>query len=162
MAVISPIFSNWAVKISHKIFGKPTNSILDPVKSEPEQTPPVPPAQQTPAATTPGGNLVDILNNKYKNQTNPIQPQNTQSPAQKPSPAGNLVNQVPKPAASQSIVPSTVNGEQPIKRTYIPNPVLQEETVIDPALQAKYNEINAAILQAEQAEMQAANFLRNL
>ena len=162
MAVISPIFSNWAVKISHKIFGKPTNSILDPVKSEPEQTPPVPPAQQTPAVTTPGGNLVDILNNKYKNQTNPIQPQNTQSPAQKPSPAGNLVNQVPKPAASQSIVPSTVNGEQPIKRTYIPNPVLQEETVIDPALQAKYNEINAAILQAEQAEMQAANFLRNL
>ena len=175
MAVISPIFSNWAVKISHKIFGKPTNSILDAPK--PEETPN---AQQqpnnnpvTPAIPGQSGNLIDIMNNKYKTPSN-----STIQTAGQTTQPGNLVDmmnnkhtnpantqhpasQTLQPAASQSITSSATNTP-PIKRTYIPNPVLGDETIVDSAIQAKYNEVNAAILKAEQAEMQAANFLRTL
>ena len=165
MAVISPVFSNWAVKISHKIFGKPTNSILDGMKSDeqanippetsslPGQAPVVP--QQTSAQVKPG-NLVDIMNNRYRNpalQTaaNPraVPPTGTSQQA----PAGNLVSQVP--IGSQSMTPQ---ASAPV-RTYMPNPVLGDETFVDPGLQQKYSVINAAILQAEQAEREAQKFL---
>ena len=165
MAVISPVFSNWAVKISHKIFGKPTNSILDGMKSDeqanippetsslPGQAPVVP--QQASAQVKPG-NLVDIMNNRYRNpalQTaaNPqaVPPTGTSQQV----PAGNLVSQVP--IASQSMTPQ---ASAPV-RTYMPNPVLGDETFADPGLQQKYSVINAAILQAEQAEREAQKFL---
>ena len=159
MAVISPVFSNWAVKISHKIFGKPTNSILDGMKSDeqanippetsslPGQAPVVP--QQTSAQVKPG-NLVDMMNNRYRNPASQtVQPTGTSQQA----PAGNLVSQVP--IASQSMTPQAF---APV-RTYMPNPVLGDETFVDPGLQQKYNVINAAILQAEQAEREAQKFL---
>ena len=181
MAVISPIFSNWAVKLSHKVFGKPTNSILDGPKPEEEpkieQVPVAPPA-----AGGQSGNLVDMMNNQYKNPSNaapqPVTPQNPAA-SQAPAKPGNLVDmmnnryknpsntamnpqpaaQILQPAASQSITPAAAPQ---ITRTYIPNPILGDEAVVDPALQAKYNEVNAAILKAEQAEMQVSNFLNTL
>lgn len=159
MAVISPVFSNWAVKISHKIFGKPTNSILDGMKSDeqanippetsslPGQAPVVP--QQTSAQVKPG-NLVDMMNNRYRNPASQtVQSTGTSQQA----PAGNLVSQVP--IASQSMTPQ---ASAPV-RTYMPNPVLGDETFADPGLQQKYSVINAAILQAEQAEREAQKFL---
>ena len=159
MAVISPVFSNWAVKISHKIFGKPTNSILDGMKSDeqanippetsslPGQAPVVP--QQTSAQVKPG-NLVDMMNNRYRNPASQtVQSTGTSQQA----PAGNLVSQVP--IGSQSMTPQ---ASAPV-RTYMPNPVLGDETFVDPGLQQKYSVINAAILQAEQAEREAQKFL---
>ena len=159
MAVISPVFSNWAVKISHKIFGKPTNSILDGMKSDeqanippetsslPGQAPVVP--RQTSAQVKPG-NLVDMMNNRYRNPAS----QTVQSTGTSQQvPAGNLVSQVP--IGSQSMTPQ---ASAPV-RTYMPNPVLGDETFVDPGLQQKYNVINAAILQAEQAEREAQKFL---
>ena len=159
MAVISPVFSNWAVKISHKIFGKPTNSILDGMKSDeqanippetsslPGQAPVVP--QQVSAQVKPG-NLVDMMNNRYRNPASQtVQSTGTSQQA----PAGNLVSQVP--IASQSMTPQ---ASAPV-RTYMPNPVLGDETFVDPGLQQKYSVINAAILQAEQAEREAQKFL---
>ena len=159
MAVISPVFSNWAVKISHKIFGKPTNSILDGMKSDeqanippetsslPGQAPVVP--QQASAQVKPG-NLVDMMNNRYRNPASQtVQSTGTSQQAT----AGNLVSQVP--IASQSMTPQ---ASAPV-RTYMPNPVLGDETFVDPGLQQKYNVINAAILQAEQAEREAQKFL---
>ena len=91
-----------------------------------------------------------MMNNRYRNPASQtVQSTGTSQQA----PAGNLVSQVP--IASQSMTPQ---ASAPV-RTYIPNPVLGDETFVDPGLQQKYNVINAAILQAEQAEREAQKFL---
>lgn len=172
MAVISPIFSNWAVKLSHKIFGKPSKSILENSdnKAQPVDT-------QNTEAPKPG-NLLDQLNNKYKTNTQPTTTQ-TPSPVTSVTPKnGNLLDMLNKthtasqvsgsqPLSSQTIASQSINTTPAIsqgdtKRTYIPSPILGEEPAFVQSSQSRYGEIEAALLKADKAEMAAQAFLNNI
>lgn len=99
MMMVSPFLAKWTTKAVHKIFGKPTNSVLDEDK-EPEEKE----AQKMPAAD---------------NKINPpspsaAKPTNTGAPAQKP--------RNPQELSDTNLIKMALNGEQPVVRTYIPSP----------------------------------------
>lgn len=99
MMMVSPFLAKWTTKAVHKIFGKPTNSVLDEDK-EPEEKE----AQKMAAAD---------------NKINPpspsaAKPTNTGAPAQKP--------RNPQELSDTNLIKMALNGEQPVVRTYIPSP----------------------------------------
>ena len=99
MMVVSPFLAKWTTKAVHKIFGKPTNSVLDEDK-EPEEKE----AQKMAQAD---------------NKINPpsqsaAKPTNTGAPVQKP--------RNPQELSDTNLIKMALNGEKPIVRTYIPSP----------------------------------------
>lgn len=99
MVVVSPFLAKWTTKAVHKIFGKPTNSVLDEDK-EPEEKE----AQKMAQAD---------------NKINPpspsaAKPTNTGAPVQKP--------RNPQELSDTNLIKMALNGEKPIVRTYIPSP----------------------------------------
>ncbi len=94
MMVVSPFLAKWTTKAVHKIFGKPTNSVLDEEKE----------AQKMAQAD---------------NKINPpspsaAKPTNTGAPVQKP--------RNPQELSDTNLIKMALNGEKPIVRTYIPSP----------------------------------------
>ena len=94
MMVVSPFLAKWTTKAVHKIFGKPTNSVLDEDKE----------AQKMAQAD---------------NKINPpspsaAKPTNTGAPVQKP--------RNPQELSDTNLIKMALNGEKPIVRTYIPSP----------------------------------------
>lgn len=99
MMVVSPFLAKWTTKAVHKIFGKPTNSVLDEDK-EPEEKE----AQKMAQAD---------------NKINPpspsaAKPTNTGAPVQKP--------RNPQELSDTNLIKMALNGEKPVVRTYIPSP----------------------------------------
>lgn len=99
MMVVSPFLAKWTTKAVHKIFGKPTNSVLDEDK-EPEEKE----AQKMAQAD---------------NKINPpspsaAKPTNTGAPVQKP--------RNPQELSDTNLIKMALNGEKPVLRTYIPSP----------------------------------------
>lgn len=99
MMVVSPFLAKWTTKAVHKIFGKPTNSVLDEDK-EPEEKE----AQKMAQAD---------------NKINPPSPS-----AAKPTNTGALVQKPrnPQELSDTNLIKMALNGEKPIVRTYIPSP----------------------------------------
>ncbi len=153
--VVMSLFTDTAVKISHKIFGKPQKSILD--KEEEQKTDEQQNAQQ----------LEDL---KKEIEAEMAARQNVQTTQQAQNinyKKGDLLTkmQQPKPAqaiASQSLaaqsVAKTNNTELPeLKRTYIPSPILGPEAEVSPA-ESRTARIDAVLRQADLAEAQAQRF----
>ena len=153
--VVMSLFTDTAVKISHKIFGKPQKSILD--KEEEQKTDEQQNAQQ----------LEDL---KKEIEAEMAARQNVQTTQQAQNinyKKGDLLTkmQQPKPAqaiASQSLaaqsVAKTNNTELPeLKRTYIPSPILGPEAEESPA-ESRTARIDAVLRQADLAEAQAQRF----
>lgn len=154
--VIMSLFTDTAVKISHKIFGKPKKSILD--KSEEPKDAEQDKAQQIEQLQK---EIAAEMEAKQKTQT--VQPaQNTNYKK------GDLLNKNYKPQtaqaiASQSLAAQSVskdnnNTELPeIKRTYIPSPVLGSEADVNPS-ESRTARIDQILRQADMAEAQAQKF----
>lgn len=98
MMVVSPFLAKWTTKAVHKIFGKPTNSVLDEDK-EPEEKE----AQKMAAE-----------NKINPPSPNAAKPTNTGTPVQKP--------RNPQELSDTNLIKMTLNGEKPVVRTYIPSP----------------------------------------
>lgn len=162
MGVVIPFFSGIAKKMSYAIFGKPVKTIerekqkekeeeLKAQQAELEQQQKMQETQQSQTTTTQQvpqttqaskpGNLVEQLNNKYKN------PQPTPMAAQTISQAA--------PAAAPIKTPEAAAG---IKRTYVPNPILGQENIINSAA-TRSAQIEAVMRQADIAEAQAQKYL---
>lgn len=155
---VMSLFTDTAVKISHKIFGRPQKSILD---KEPEaETKQNEQAQEL-------EKLQNEINAELKAQQKAQAAQNSQNINYKKGDLITKLQQKPaqQPIASQSLAAQSVsaqndnNTELPeIKRTYIPNPILGPESEISPAA-SRTARIDAVLRQADYAEAQAQKFL---
>lgn len=154
MLVISPFLAKLTTKTAHKIFGKPTNSVLDEDK-EPEE---VKTAQQT----QPQNNNIPEVNkpqqpprnpNQYadsnliKQRTNAINGQQQVNNANPQQATPNATN----PNVAQ---PTKENEEKEPVRTYIPSPVGMVPQTPD------MSGINQAMSQADAAEKYANSVLK--
>lgn len=153
--VVMSLFTDTAVKISHKIFGRPQKSILD--KEEEPKTDEQANAQQ----------LEEL---KKEIEAEMAAKQTAQAPQQAQNinyKKGDLLTNMQKPKAQQPIasqslaaqsVAKTENTELPeLKRTYIPSPILGPEAEISPA-ESRTARIDAVLRQADLAEAQAQRF----
>lgn len=155
MLVISPFLAKLTTKTAHKIFGKPTNSVLDEDK-EPEE---VKTAQQQ---TQPQNNNIPEVNkpqqpprnpNQYadsnliKQRTNAINGQQQVNNVNPQQATPNATN----PNAAQ---PTKGNEEKEPVRTYIPSPVGMVPQTPD------MSGINQAMSQADAAEKYANSVLK--
>ncbi len=153
MALLSPLFAKWTTKATHKIFGRPTESVLDENKEEKEEA--ITPPQQATPARNPNEYVSDT--NLIKNTINKINAeklnpqtannetqntQNTQTPQRTyiPSPESTIKPTEVKKAADDNKEPEPV-------RTYIPNP-----QGMVPNQTPDMSEYNAAMLAGDQAE----------
>lgn len=161
MLMISPFIAKLTTKTAHKIFGKPTNSVLDEDK-EPEenQTAQQPQAQQ-PQTNIPevkqaprnpnqyaDSNLIkqriNAINGKPINNTN-TQTQTTSTTTQ---------NTTKTAEAPEEAKPVKENEEKEPVRTYIPSPVGMVPQTPD------MSGINQAMAQADAAEKYANSVLK--
>ena len=164
---VMSLFTDTAVKISHKIFGRPQKSILD---KEPDETSS---EKQSAETNAPDAAIKSQLEEQLKNSQTQIQP--TYNPAIKYQ-EGNLLTQMrlnqgklPQTIGSQTLSSNTIpsqslNSSIPaseLKRTYIPSPILGQETVDDPVA-SRSAQIDAVLRQADLAEAQAQKFLNNI
>ncbi|MDE6138367.1 MAG: hypothetical protein K2F57_02725, partial [Candidatus Gastranaerophilales bacterium] len=99
MLMVSPFLAKWTTKAAHKIFGKPTNSVLDEDK-EPNETE----AKKT----------VTAENKINPPSPNAAKPTNTSNIQQKP--------RNPQDFNDTNLIKMALNGEKPVTRTYIPSP----------------------------------------
>lgn len=167
MAVVLPIFSGTAKKLSYAIFGKPVKT-LEKEKNEGKEPQQVQEQQQQPN-TNPTQSIVKPQ--EPKPQLNTQQPQNVQKyQSGKP---GNLVDKMQQqyqqkqnPIGAQSMQQSTAASSElktpeyqaGITRTYIPNPILGYEAPINPA-STRSAQIDAVLRQADIVEAQAQRFM---
>lgn len=153
--VVMSLFTDTAVKISHKIFGRPQKSILD--KEEEPKTDEQANAQQ-----------LEELKKEIEAEMAAKQTAQAAQQAQNINyKKGDLLTNMQKPRAQQPIasqslaaqsVAKTENTELPeLKRTYIPSPILDPEAEISPA-ESRTARIDAVLRQADLAEAQAQRF----
>ena len=153
--VVMSLFTDTAVKISHKIFGRPQKSILD--KEEEPKTDEQANAQQ-----------LEELKKEIEAEMAAKQTAQAAQQAQNINyKKGDLLTNMQKPRAQQPIasqslaaqsVAKTENTELPeLKRTYIPSPILGPEAEISPA-ESRTARIDAVLRQADLAEAQAQRF----
>ena len=153
--VVMSLFTDTAVKISHKIFGRPQKSILD--KEEEPKTDEQANAQQ-----------LEELKKEIEAEMAAKQTAQAAQQAQNINyKKGDLLKKKKKPRAQQPIasqslaaqsVAKTENTELPeLKRTYIPSPILGPEAEISPA-ESRTARIDAVLRQADLAEAQAQRF----
>lgn len=155
MLVISPFLAKLTTKTAHKIFGKPTNSVLDEDK-EPEE---VKTAQQQ---TQPQNNNIPEVNKPQQPPRNPNQYADSNLIKQRTNAIngqqqGNNVNpQQATPNATNPNVaqPTKENEEKEPVRTYIPSPVGMVPQTPD------MSGINQAMSQADAAEKYANSVLK--
>ena len=156
MLVISPFLAKLTTKTAHKIFGKPTNSVLDEDK-EPEE---VKTAQQQ---TQPQNNNIPEVNKPQQPPRNPNQYADSNLIKQRinaingQQQQGNNVNpQQATPNATNPNVaqPTKENEEKEPVRTYIPSPVGMVPQTPD------MSGINQAMSQADAAEKYANSVLK--
>lgn len=155
MLVISPFLAKLTTKTAHKIFGKPTNSVLDEDK-EPEE---VKTAQQQ---TQPQNNNIPEVNKPQQPPRNPNQYADSNLIKQRTNAINgqqqvNNVNpqQATPNAANPNVAqPTKENEEKEPVRTYIPSPVGMVPQTPD------MSGINQAMSQADAAEKYANSVLK--
>lgn len=154
MLVISPFLAKLTTKTAHKIFGKPTNSVLDEDK-EPEE---VKTAQQT----QPQNNNIPEGNKPQQPPRNPNQYADSNLIKQRTNAingqqqVNNVNPQQATPNATNPNVaqPTKENEEKEPVRTYIPSPVGMVPQTPD------MSGINQAMSQADAAEKYANSVLK--
>ena len=154
MLVISPFLAKLTTKTVHKIFGKPTNSVLDEDK-EPEE---VKTAQQT----QPQNNNIPMVNKPQQPPRNPNQYADSNLIKQRinaingQQQVNNVNPQQATPNATNPNVaqPTKENEEKEPVRTYIPSPVGMVPQTPD------MSGINQAMSQADAAEKYANSVLK--
>ena len=154
MLVISPFLAKLTTKTVHKIFGKPTNSVLDEDK-EPEE---VKTAQQT----QPQNNNIPEVNKPQQPPRNPNQYADSNLIKQRinaingQQQVNNVNPQQATPNATNPNVaqPTKENEEKEPVRTYIPSPVGMVPQTPD------MSGINQAMSQADAAEKYANSVLK--
>ncbi len=154
MLVISPFLAKLTTKTAHKIFGKPTNSVLDEDK-EPEE---VKTAQQT----QPQNNNIPVVNKPQQPPRNPNQYADSNLIKQRINAINGQqqVNNVNPQQATQNATnpnvtqPTKENEEKEPVRTYIPSPVGMVPQTPD------MSGINQAMSQADAAEKYANSVLK--
>lgn len=155
MLVISPFLAKLTTKTAHKIFGKPTNSILDEDK-EPEE---VKTAQRQ---TQPQNNNIPEVNKPQQPPRNPNQYADSNLIKQRTNAingqqqVNNVNPQQATPNATNPNVaqPTKENEEKEPVRTYIPSPVGMVPQTPD------MSGINQAMSQADAAEKYANSVLK--
>lgn len=155
MLVISPFLAKLTTKTAHKIFGKPTNSVLDEDK-EPEE---VKTAQQQ---TQPQYNNIPEVNKPQQPPRNPNQYADSNLIKQRTNAingqqqVNNVNPQQATPNATNPNVaqPTKENEEKEPVRTYIPSPVGMVPQTPD------MSGINQAMSQADAAEKYANSVLK--
>lgn len=155
MLVISPFLAKLTTKTAHKIFGKPTNSVLDEDK-EPEE---VKTAQQQ---TQPKNNNIPEVNKPQQPPRNPNQYADSNLIKQRTNAingqqqVNNVNPQQATPNATNPNVaqPTKENEEKEPVRTYIPSPVGMVPQTPD------MSGINQAMSQADAAEKYANSVLK--
>lgn len=155
MLVISPFLAKLTTKTAHKIFGKPTNSVLDEDK-EPEE---VKTAQQQ---TQPQNNNIPEVNKPQQPPRNPNQYADSNLIKQRTNAingqqqVNNVNPQQATPNATNPNVaqPTKGNEEKEPVRTYIPSPVGMVPQTPD------MSGINQAMSQADAAEKYANSVLK--
>lgn len=155
MLVISPFLAKLTTKTVHKIFGKPTNSVLDEDK-EPEE---VKTAQQQ---TQPQNNNIPEVNKPQQPPRNPNQYADSNLIKQRTNAINGQqqVNNVNPQQATQNATnpnvtqPTKENEEKEPERTYIPSPVGMVPQTPD------MSGINQAMSQADAAEKYANSVLK--
>ena len=155
MLVISPFLAKLTTKTAHKIFGKPTNSVLDEDK-EPEE---VKTAQRQ---TQPQNNNIPEVNKPQQPPRNPNQYADSNLIKQRTNAINgqqqvNNVNpqQATPNAANPNVAqPTKENEEKEPVRTYIPSPVGMVPQTPD------MSGINQAMSQADAAEKYANSVLK--
>lgn len=152
MAVVIPIFSGIAKRLSYAIFGKPVKTIerekakelAESQQAENKQAQQLDEVlkpqsnQQTPTGKP--GSLLEEMQEKYNNKTNTTQPV--------------VANQ---PIATTPVT-KTAEQNAGIKRSYIPNPILGVENIVQPSA-TRNAAIDAVLRQADWAEAQAQKYL---
>ena len=154
MLVISPFLAKLTTKTVHKIFGKPTNSVLDEDK-EPEE---VKTAQQN----QPQNNNIPVVNKPQQPPRNPNQYADSNLIKQRinaingQQQVNNVNPQQATPNATNPNVaqPTKENEEKEPVRTYIPSPVGMVPQTPD------MSGINQAMSQADAAEKYANSVLK--
>lgn len=154
MLVISPFLAKLTTKTAHKIFGKPTNSVLDEDK-EPEE---VKTAQQT----QPQNNNIPEVNKPQQPPRNPNQYADSNLIKQRTNAingkqqVNNVNPQQATPNATNPNLaqPTKENEEKEPVRTYIPSPVGMVPQTPD------MSGINQAMSQADAAEKYANSVLK--
>lgn len=154
MLVISPFLAKLTTKTAHKIFGKPTNSVLDEDK-EPEE---VKATQQT----QPQNNNIPVVNKPQQPPRNPNQYADSNLIKQRTNAingqqqVNNVNPQQATPNATNPNVaqPTKENEEKEPVRTYIPSPVGMVPQTPD------MSGINQAMSQADAAEKYANSVLK--
>ena len=155
MLVISPFLAKLTTKTAHKIFGKPTNSVLDEDK-EPEE---VKTAQRQ---TQPQNNNIPEVNKPQQPPRNPNQYADSNLIKQRTNAingqqqVNNVNPQQATPNATNPNVaqPTKENEEKEPVRTYIPSPVGMVPQTPD------MSGINQAMSQADAAEKYANSVLK--
>lgn len=155
MLVISPFLAKLTTKTAHKIFGKPTNSVLDEDK-EPEEVKTV--QQQT----QPQNNNIPEVNKPQQPPRNPNQYADSNLIKQRTNAingqqqVNNVNPQQATPNATNPNVaqPTKENEEKEPVRTYIPSPVGMVPQTPD------MSGINQAMSQADAAEKYANSVLK--
>ncbi len=99
MMMVSPFLAKWTTKAVHKIFGKPTNSVLDEDKEETTEKN----AQKTAAENK--------INPPARNAVTPTNTGTVQHTPRNPQEYNNT-----------NLIKMALNGEKPVIRTYIPSP----------------------------------------
>ncbi len=169
MFMLSPMFAKWTTKATHKIFGRPTQSVLDEDKEEkPEETKSAAQVQNTsqikPAqkiamqGTTARPNPQD-----FKSDTNLIkQAVNGQKPAATPTgtttvPGTTPPAPTPNPGTTTATAPAADPTKEPEPiRTYIPSP--QGVVLQQPDMSA----VEQAMANADAAEKYGYELLKSI
>lgn len=157
MLMISPFLAKLTTKTVHKIFGKPTNSVLDEDK-EPEEVKTAQPQQQT----QPQNNNIPEVNKPQQPPRNPNQYTDSNLIKQRINAINgqqqvNNVNpqQATPNAANPNVAqPTKGNEEKEPVRTYIPSPVGMVPQTPD------MSGINQAMSQADAAEKYVNSVLK--
>ncbi len=168
MAVLTPIISGLAKKVSYGIFGKPVKTLeKQKAQEEADKKAAEHPAQEQSQPQQPQS----IQQTPQQQTVNTVTTTSAvQSIPQQQAAPGNLMDtmrnmqQTPAPIASQSIVTqstpaaSSISPDAGIKRTYIPNPILGPEN--QPNIAAtRTARIDAVLRQADYAEAMAQKYL---
>lgn len=160
MALLSPLFAKWTTKATHKIFGRPTESVLDENKEE-EKEEQLTPSQQTTPAKNPNEYISDTnlikntINKMNEQKLNPQTADNAGQGAERPqrtyipSPGSTI-----KPAEGKK---PTDNKELEPVRTYIPNP-----QGMVPNQTPDMSEYNAAMIAGDKAEEYINSVLKSV
>ena len=163
MAVVIPVFSGAAKKLSYAIFGKPVKT-LEKEKLAAEA------AEQSTAKQDATNAIPNTLEQPQQKTTQqPVQrPLFTQQPQQTSKP-GNLFDMMQHPQQSQQIASQSLNQpiastpiqqspDAQIKRTYIPNPILGAENITSLAA-TRTARIDEVLRQADFAEANAQKYM---